>query len=113
MVLGWLIIPRFSEVNSGLFYKTAAEREKLLTAEREFITRRVNKIIELKKKVCVEKDGKTPGFVVINQKVCRISLLTYRVLFSRELIRHRWTCLLNMESWLFVALNVAIWNVCN
>ncbi|KAI6186958.1 Chaperonin Cpn60 TCP-1 domain containing protein [Aphelenchoides besseyi] len=57
-----------TEVNSGLFYKTAAEREKLLAAEREFITRRVNKIVELKNKVCVEKDGKVPGFVVINQK---------------------------------------------
>ncbi|CAD5218355.1 unnamed protein product [Bursaphelenchus okinawaensis] len=57
-----------TEVNSGLYYKTAAEREKLLTAEREFITRRCEKIIELKKKVCVEKDGKTPGFVIINQK---------------------------------------------
>lgn len=53
-----------TEVNSGLFYKTAAEREKLLGAEREFITRRVMKIIDLKKKVC--KDGE--GFVVINQK---------------------------------------------
>lgn len=63
------ILNCFSEVNSGLFYKTAAEREKLLGAEREFITRRVNKIIELKKQVCVEKDGQTPGFVVINQKV--------------------------------------------
>lgn len=59
-----------TEVNSGLFYKTAAEREKLLAAEREFITRRVMKIVELKKQVCVEKDGKTPGFVIINQKVC-------------------------------------------
>ncbi|PIO75949.1 TCP-1/Cpn60 chaperonin family protein [Teladorsagia circumcincta] len=39
-----------TEVNSGLFYKTAAEREKLLAAEREFITRRVLKIIDLKKK---------------------------------------------------------------
>ncbi|KAK6743499.1 hypothetical protein RB195_010643 [Necator americanus] len=55
-----------TEVNSGLFYKTAAEREKLLAAEREFITRRVLKIIDLKKKVCKEGDNK--GFVVINQK---------------------------------------------
>ncbi|EYC42007.1 hypothetical protein Y032_0547g3269 [Ancylostoma ceylanicum] len=55
-----------TEVNSGLFYKTAAEREKLLAAEREFITRRVLKIIDLKKKVC--KDGDNKGFVVINQK---------------------------------------------
>ncbi|VDL81093.1 unnamed protein product [Nippostrongylus brasiliensis] len=55
-----------TEVNSGLFYKTAAEREKLLAAEREFITRRVKKIIDLKKEVC--KDGENKGFVIINQK---------------------------------------------
>jgi T-complex protein 1 subunit zeta len=55
-----------TEVNSGLFYKTAAEREKLLAAEREFITRRVHKIIELKNKVCAGDEKK--GFVVINQK---------------------------------------------
>jgi len=60
-----------TEVNSGLFYKTAAERERLLQAEREYITRRVHKIIELKKKVCDEaekEDGKKRGFVIINQK---------------------------------------------
>ena len=58
-----------TEVNSGFFYKSAEEREKLLKAEREFITRRVHKIIELKKKVCDEaKDGKKHGFVIINQK---------------------------------------------
>lgn len=63
---------RSSEVNSGLFYKTAAERERLLQAEREYITRRVHHIIELKKKVCDEAekaDGKKRGFVIINQKV--------------------------------------------
>jgi T-complex protein 1 subunit zeta len=54
-----------TEVNSGFFYKSAEEREKLLQAEREFITRRVHKIIELKKKLC---DGKKKGFVIINQK---------------------------------------------
>ena len=59
----------FSEVNSGLFYKTAAERERLLAAERDFITQRVNKIIELKKQVCGDKSDK--GFVIINQKVNR------------------------------------------
>lgn len=58
-------------MNSGLFYKTAAERERLLQSEREFITRRVHQIIELKKKVCDEetkKDGKVRGFAVINLK---------------------------------------------
>uniref|UniRef100_A0A2L2Y6G0 T-complex protein 1 subunit zeta n=1 Tax=Parasteatoda tepidariorum TaxID=114398 RepID=A0A2L2Y6G0_PARTP len=54
-----------SEVNAGFFYKSAEEREKLISAERAFITERVNKIIELKNKVC--KDTKK-GFVVINQK---------------------------------------------
>lgn len=54
-----------SEVNSGFFYKTAEEREKLVAAEREFIDNRVKKIIELKKKLC---DGTNKSFVVINQK---------------------------------------------
>jgi len=60
-----------TEVNSGFFYKSAAEREKLVQAERQFIEERVKKIIELKKKVCDEetaKDGKERNFVVINQK---------------------------------------------
>lgn len=58
-----------TEVNSGFFYKSAEEREKLLQAEREFITRRVHKIIELKKRLCDNApDGKKKGFVVINQK---------------------------------------------
>ncbi|XP_034235831.1 T-complex protein 1 subunit zeta [Thrips palmi] len=54
-----------SEVNSGFFYKSAEEREKLVLAEREFIENRVKKIIELKKKLC---DGTDKTFVVINQK---------------------------------------------
>ncbi|XP_068823561.1 T-complex protein 1 subunit zeta isoform X2 [Capricornis sumatraensis] len=53
------------EVNSGFFYKSAEEREKLVKAERKFIEDRVKKIIDLKKKVCGDSDK---GFVVINQK---------------------------------------------
>ena len=52
-------------VNSGFFYKSAEEREKLVKAERKFIEDRVKKIIDLKKKVCGDSDK---GFVVINQK---------------------------------------------
>jgi len=55
-----------TEVNSGFFYKSAEDREKLVTAERKFIEDRVQKIIELKKKLCTKENGKT--FVVINQK---------------------------------------------
>lgn len=54
-----------SEVNSGFFYKSAADREKLVAAERKFVDDRVNKVIELKNKVC---NGSNKGFVVINQK---------------------------------------------
>merc|ERR1712004_407975 len=55
-----------TEVNSGFFYKSAEDREKLVAAERKFIEDRVQKIIELKKKVCTPENKKT--FVVINQK---------------------------------------------
>ncbi|NP_001086080.1 chaperonin containing TCP1 subunit 6A S homeolog [Xenopus laevis] len=54
-----------TEVNSGFFYKSADEREKLVKAERTFIEERVNKIIALKHKVCGDT-GK--GFIVLNQK---------------------------------------------
>ncbi|XP_014676132.1 PREDICTED: LOW QUALITY PROTEIN: T-complex protein 1 subunit zeta-like [Priapulus caudatus] len=54
-----------SEVNAGFFYKSAEEREKLVTAERQFIKDRVEKVIALKRKMC---DGNDKGFVVINQK---------------------------------------------
>ena len=56
----------FSEVNSGFFYKSAAEREKLVQAERAFTDARVAKVIALKKQVC---EGNDRSFVVINQKV--------------------------------------------
>ncbi|XP_077338459.1 T-complex protein 1 subunit zeta [Lithobates pipiens] len=54
-----------TEVNSGFFYKSADEREKLVKAERKFIEERVKKIIALKQKVCGDT-GK--GFIVLNQK---------------------------------------------
>ncbi|ERL93050.1 hypothetical protein D910_10352 [Dendroctonus ponderosae] len=54
-----------SEVNSGFFYKTAEERDKMVLAEREFIDNRVKKVIALKKQVC---DGTNKTFVLINQK---------------------------------------------
>eukprot|EP01065_Artemidia_motanka_P032195 TRINITY_DN39230_c0_g1_i1.p1 TRINITY_DN39230_c0_g1~~TRINITY_DN39230_c0_g1_i1.p1 ORF type:complete len:573 (+),score=213.10 TRINITY_DN39230_c0_g1_i1:75-1721(+) len=55
-----------SELNSGFYYKTAAEKEKMGTAERGVVDKLCQKIVELKKQVCPEGSGK--GFVVINQK---------------------------------------------
>jgi len=54
-----------SEVNSGFFYKSADQREKLVKAERAFCDDKVQQIIDLKREVCGQSDK---GFVVINQK---------------------------------------------
>uniref|UniRef100_H2Y3W8 T-complex protein 1 subunit zeta n=1 Tax=Ciona savignyi TaxID=51511 RepID=H2Y3W8_CIOSA len=56
-----------SEVNAGFFYKSAAEREKLVEAERRFTNDKVNKVIQLKKEVKFSGDNEK-GFVLINQK---------------------------------------------
>merc|ERR1739844_878204 len=61
-----------TEVNSGFFYKSAEEREKLVAAERKFIDDRVKAVIEFKRKVCGDDlangDGPKKTFVIINQK---------------------------------------------
>lgn len=54
-----------SEINSGIFYNSAEQREKLVASERAHIDARVRKVVELKKKVC---EGNNKGFVVVNQK---------------------------------------------
>ncbi|CAN0032064.1 unnamed protein product [Ascophyllum nodosum] len=53
-----------TEIQSGFFYTTAQEREKLVESERKFTDEKVMQVIEFKRKVC--KDGES--FVVINQK---------------------------------------------
>ncbi|KAF8718984.1 hypothetical protein AX14_005154 [Amanita brunnescens Koide BX004] len=60
-----------TEVNSGFFYSSAEQREKLVEAERKFVDEKVKKIVELKRRVCdqaVDAKEKSKGFVVINQK---------------------------------------------
>lgn len=54
-----------TEVNSGFFYSTAEQRDKLVESERQFIDARVRKIVELKKAVC---DGNDTSFVIVSQK---------------------------------------------
>ncbi|CAN0076467.1 unnamed protein product, partial [Ectocarpus sp. 8 AP-2014] len=53
-----------TEVQSGFFYSTAQEREKLVESERKFTDEKVMQVIEFKRKVC--KEGES--FVIINQK---------------------------------------------
>ncbi len=55
-----------SEVNSGFFYSSAEQREKLVESERSFVDSKLRKIIDLKNEVCGTDPKK--GFVVLNQK---------------------------------------------
>lgn len=55
-----------SEINSGFFYSSAEQRDKLVESERRFVDAKLKKIVELKKEVCGNDPSK--GFVIINQK---------------------------------------------
>ncbi|XP_043299328.1 LOW QUALITY PROTEIN: T-complex protein 1 subunit zeta-like [Cervus canadensis] len=81
-----------TEVNSGFFYTSAEEREKLVKAEKKFIKDRVKKIIDLKKKVCGDSDK---GFIVINQK--GIDPLSLDALAKKGIIALRRAKRRNME----------------
>jgi len=59
------------EVNSGFFYSSAEQREKLVESERKFTDAKCKKIVELKNLVCdqaVDSTEKKKNFVIINQK---------------------------------------------
>jgi T-complex protein 1 subunit zeta len=56
-----------TEVNSGIFWKDAEERERMVAAERRHVDEKVDKIIALRNQVCVG-ENKDAGFIVINQK---------------------------------------------
>lgn len=54
-----------SEINSGFFYSSAEQRDKLVAAERRHVDDKVGKIVALAKKVTA---GTDKGFVLVNQK---------------------------------------------
>jgi T-complex protein 1 subunit zeta len=54
-----------TEVNSGFFFSTAEQREKLAASERRFTDEKCKKLVEFKRKVC---EGTDKNFVIINQK---------------------------------------------
>ncbi|CAJ0570524.1 unnamed protein product, partial [Mesorhabditis spiculigera] len=86
------------EVNSGLFTNRLRNaREKLLAAERDFITKRVERIIELKKPVCGdETDPK-------KRKGSSSST-------GRESIRRRWIYWRRLVLWLCDVPRGETWN---
>jgi T-complex protein 1 subunit zeta len=82
-----------SEINSGFFYSSAEEREKLVASERQHTDAKVAKIVEFKKAMC---DGTDKGFVIINQKgidplsldmLCKADILALRRAKRRNMER--------------------------
>ena len=82
------------EVNADFFYKNAEERDRLFASERQFIADRVQKIVELKRKVCSGNEQKK-SFVVINQK--GIDPLSLDVLAQEGILALRRAKRRNME----------------
>jgi T-complex protein 1 subunit zeta len=54
-----------TEVHSGFFWSNAEQREKLVDSERKFTDEKVQKIIDLKLKVCKDNNK---NFIIVNQK---------------------------------------------
>ncbi|KAK0528085.1 T-complex protein 1 subunit zeta [Tilletia horrida] len=88
-----------TEINSGFFYSSADQREKLVESERRFVDAKLKKIVELKKAVCdapVEGSNEKPkGFVIFNQK--GIDPLSLDVLAKNGILALRRAKRRNME----------------
>jgi len=81
-----------TEVNSGFFYNSAEQRERLAESERRFLDERLRKIVEFKKSVC---DDTNKGFVIISQK--GIDPLSLDVLANNGILALRRAKRRNME----------------
>lgn len=82
-----------SEINSGFYYSSAEQRDKLVDSERKFVDSKLQKIVDLKKQVCGNDPKK--GFVVINQK--GIDPLSLDVLVKNGIVGLRRAKRRNME----------------
>lgn len=87
-----------TEVNSGFFYSSAEQREKLVESERRFVDDKLRKIVEFKNAVCdvdVKSGEKPKGFVIINQK--GIDPMSLDVLAKNNILALRRAKRRNME----------------
>lgn len=82
-----------SEINSGFFYSSAEQREKLVESERRFVDAKLKKIVELKQEVCGNDSKKS--LVIINQK--GIDPLSLDVLAKNHILALRRAKRRNME----------------
>ena len=82
-----------SEINSGFYYNSAEQRDKLVASERRFVDDKLKKIVALKNEVCGSDPKKS--FVVINQK--GIDPLSLDVLVKNGILALRRAKRRNME----------------
>lgn len=82
-----------SEINSGFYYSSAEQRDKLVASERRFVDEKLKKIVALKHEVCGSDPKKS--FVVINQK--GIDPLSLDVLVKNGILALRRAKRRNME----------------
>ena len=82
-----------SEINSGFYYSSADQREKLVESERRFVDDKLRKIVDLKKEVCGDDPKKS--FVIVNQK--GIDPLSLDVLAKNGILALRRAKRRNME----------------
>ncbi|EPT02634.1 hypothetical protein FOMPIDRAFT_1059172 [Fomitopsis schrenkii] len=97
-----------TEVNSGFFYSSAEQREKLIESERRFTDAKCKKIVELKNLVCdqaVDSKEKKKNFVIINQK--GIDPLSLDILAKNGILALRRAKRRNMERLQLVCGGVA------
>ncbi|KAI8074852.1 T-complex protein 1 zeta subunit [Gongronella butleri] len=83
-----------SEINSGFFYSTPEQREKLVESERKHVDDKLRKIVDFKNTVCTGEFAEY-GFVVINQK--GIDPLSLDVLAKHNILALRRAKRRNME----------------
>ncbi|KAL8330272.1 hypothetical protein RB593_001335 [Gaeumannomyces tritici] len=92
-----------SEINSGFFYNSAEQRDKLVESERRHVDAKLKKIVELKKEVCGDDPKKS--FVIVNQK--GIDPLSLDVLAKNGIFALRRAKRRNMERLQLIAGGVA------
>ncbi|KAI9263258.1 T-complex protein 1 zeta subunit [Phascolomyces articulosus] len=83
-----------SEINSGFFYSTPEQREKLVESERKHVDEKIRKIVEFKNTVCTGENA-NKGFVIINQK--GIDPLSLDILAKHNIMALRRAKRRNME----------------
>lgn len=82
-----------TEVNSGFFYSSAEQRDKLVASERKFVDDKLRRIVDLKNQVCGLNGDH--GFVIINQK--GIDPMSLDVLAKNNILALRRAKRRNME----------------